>query len=39
MVLVPVLAPVPLVKVKVLDPFPGAPTVVGLKLADIPVGN
>lgn len=38
MVVTPVLAPEPLVKVSVVDPFPGAVTLVGLKLAEMPVG-
>lgn len=39
MMVVPVLAPEPLVKVKVDDPFPGEERVVGLNLAEMPVGN
>jgi hypothetical protein len=39
MVIAPVLAPLPLDKVNVVEPVPGAATVVGLKLAEMPVGN
>jgi hypothetical protein len=39
MLVVPELGPAPLVNVKTVDPFPGAATAVGLKLAEMPVGN
>ena len=39
MLVTPVLAPEPLVKVSVVDPFPGEAILVGLKLAEMPVGN
>ncbi len=39
MLVTPVLVPEPLVKVSVVDPFPGEAILVGLKLAEMPVGN
>jgi hypothetical protein len=35
----PVMAPAPFVKVKVEEPLPGEARVVGLNVAEMPVGN